>query len=677
MPIVILALMALGATRSDAQQWDSPEVLRLVQRAVDRRLEIRGDTALQNYRAEVSGFIFFSTQIGEGLSEPPRLIKADQFAAEVYWRTPGMSKQVVTAWRHRRYLPTDISYHRDHLTMVVGNLADRITVGEGDEVSGVLHPFAPGGTTAYQYALGDSLSIGMAGRTLHLVAVDFRPRDPTAGLAIGRAYLARDRGGGDIVRLRLGFTAAAYRDHTIEDITFVLENSLREGRFWLPFRQEVEIRRRVAWFDFPARTLIRVRWTVDDLVVNEPLDPALFRGPALAGLPAARDSAGPWTEPLERAAEEAARPLSEQDLETARLEIRRLVGPRALQTMRGTRIGTNSVSDLVLVNRVNGLRLGIGGSTSTGGFLGKVWLGYGTSDGRFLTRLSLSTEVAGGTGMVEGYRRVVDLSDIQVISPILNSFRSQEAGIDLGDYVLLSGVRGRVTMPLSARSSITMRLGVERSRSVLVAATPVHGTYRPNPPLGAGDYLRGSVVFKRRDGGVGLARDLYGEVRLEAGEGPTQYLRLTAEATGITTLGGRDLVTRGYLGWGTEGLPTYRSFVLGGRGTLLGEPFRAYGGRSMVLLHVEWRPTVPVPAVRFSSFASTGLDLVIAPFVAVGWSDRAVAGTPWSATDGVRPVVGVGFEWLMSLLRLDVGIGLLDGGVQVTIDVTRGWWPLL
>jgi hypothetical protein len=97
MPIVILLLLALIATRLDAQQWDSPEVLRLVQLAVDRRLEIRRDTALQNYRADVSGFVFFSTQIGEGLSEPPRLIKADQLAAEVYWRTPGRSKQIITA----------------------------------------------------------------------------------------------------------------------------------------------------------------------------------------------------------------------------------------------------------------------------------------------------------------------------------------------------------------------------------------------------------------------------------------------------------------------------------------------------------------------------------------------------------------------------------------------------
>ena len=159
--------------------------------------------------------------------------------------------------------------------------------------------------------------------------------------------------------------------------------------------------------------------------------------------------------------------------------------------MRGTRFGTNSVSDLLLVNRVAGLRLGFGGSASAGGFEGKAWLGYGTSDGRLLTRLTLSTGVGGGTALVEGYRRVVDLSDIQVISTVLNSFRSQEAGTDLGDYVLLSGVRGLVTVPLSARSSVVLGLGVEQSRSVVVAATPVRGTYDPNPPLGAGDYLQG------------------------------------------------------------------------------------------------------------------------------------------------------------------------------------------
>jgi hypothetical protein len=50
---------------------------------------------------------------------------------------------------------------------------------------------------------------------------------------------------------------------------------------------------------------------------------------------------------------------------------------------------------------------------------------------------------------------------------------------------------------------------------------------------------------------------------------------------------------------------------------------------------------------------------------------------PWTETDGVRPVAGFAIEWLMRLIRLEVGIGLRDGGVGVTLDVNRDWWGLL
>jgi hypothetical protein len=646
MSILLLLLFALCVTPLRAQHWEAPAARALVSRAVERRAAQRSDTALTSYRARAEGFVFFSTQVGEGLTEPPRLIKADQLVAEVYWRTPGLSKQVIQAWRDRRYLPTDISYHRDHLMVVHGNLPDRITVGAGDEVRGVVHPFARDGPSRYEYAIGDSISLGMADQVLRLLAVDFRPRDPQAGLAVGRAYL--DAASGDIVRLRLGFTASAYRDDTVEDITFILENVLQDGRFWLPFRQEVEIRRRVSWLDFPARTVIRVRWSLDRLEANPALDPGLFRGPQLSGLPAPVDSGGPWAEPIEEAAEAAARPLSEQDLESARVEIQRLVGGRALHTLQGARLGTNSVSDLVLVNRVNGLRLGVGGTLGRGTVEARAWLGYGTSDGRVLGSLSAGSAVGAAMVSARLYRKV-----------------------------LLSGLLGQVRVPLSGRLSATVGLGVEESETVAVSASPVHGAYRPNPSLGAGTYGRAWLALRRGDGGVGLAQDVYGTIRLESGYGTTSYLRATAQGTGTVALGFGTVLARAYLGWGSEGLPAYRSFVMGGRQTLPGEPFREWGGRSLALFHIELRTAVPIPAIDLGTFASTGDRLMVAPFVAAGWADRAIAGTPWQASGGFRPVAGLGFEWLMSMVRLELGVGLLDGGVQVTFDVTRGWWPLL
>jgi hypothetical protein len=145
----------------------------------------------------------------------------------------------------------------------------------------------------------------------------------------------------------------------------------------------------------------------------------------------------------------------------------------------------------------------------------------------------------------------------------------------------------------------------------------------------------------------------------------------------MVSLGGSELLSRAYLGVGTHDLPAHRTFVLGGRGTLVGEPFRAYGGRTAVLAHVEWRFGVPVPAIRLGSFASTGRRMVVAPFLSAGYAGRPLVGLPWGPSDGVRPVAGLALEWFMQLIRVEGGIGLRDGRFGVTVDVSRDWWGLL
>jgi hypothetical protein len=128
---------------------------------------------------------------------------------------------------------------------------------------------------------------------------------------------------------------------------------------------------------------------------------------------------------------------------------------------------------------------------------------------------------------------------------------------------------------------------------------------------------------------------------------------------------------------GSAGLPAYRSFVLGGRGTLVGEPFRAYGGRSYALAEVEWRVELPAPSIPLGSFASTGRTMTVAPFVAAGWAGRPYDGLPWQASGGVRPVAGIALELFLRLLRIEAGVGLRDGNAGLTIDVHPDWWGVL
>jgi hypothetical protein len=660
-----------------AQNWNAPAALALVRRATYERLAAQADSSLASYRTRAHGFVFFLAQVGEGLSEPPRLVKADELRVEVYWQAPDRSKQVILGWRDGAFLPTDINYHRDHLGIVTNNFGNVIRIGEGDEVRDVPHPLSAAGLTAYDYALGDSLAIRTSGGQTVVREVQVRPRSFARPLVVGTLYL--DVATAQLVRFRFSFTPAAYLDSQLEDISIVLENSLYERRYWLPYRQEVEIRRRATWLDFPARGIIRGRWEIEGYDLNVPLPAGLFQGPAIAGLTRPRPADSTWTTPLDQAIADVAPPVNRQDMDALRVEVERIAGARALSGLPSRRLAAGSVSDLVHVNRVQGLTLGFGGVVGLEQRRVQVRpsVAYGTSDHRVTGALAVNAGL-GATQITLGVaRRIRDLSDLPVIAPVTNSLLSQEGGRDYGDYVLLHTATLGLRQRISGRTALGVSAGIEESRSVGVRATPATGSYRPNPPLGSGTYRVARLELERASGGIAVRGDLQGRVTLEGGEGPRDYARATLEGRWLATLAGHELVSRLYLGAGTDGLPPHRSFAIGGRGTLVGEPFRAYGGREVALGQLEWRFSVPVPAIPLGSFASTGRTMTVAPFVAAGAAGRPFGGLPWAATDGIRPVAGVALEWFMRLIRVEAGVGLRDGDFGLTVDVNRDWWGLL
>jgi hypothetical protein len=671
-------LLPLTAARSPlcAQAWSAPDAEALARRGVERRQEAQADSALRSWRTRAHGFVFFLAQIGDGLTGPPRLVKADELDVEVYWQVPGRSKQIILGWRDGRYLPTDIDYHRDHLGIVTNDFGDVIRIGEGDEVRDVPHPLSPAGLQAYEFALGDSLSIRSATGEIRVRELRVRPRNFAAPLVVGSLYL--DAESARVVRFRFSFTPAAYLDRQLEDISVLLENSLVEGRFWLPFRQEIEIRRRTSWLDFPARGIIRGRWEIGDYELGLPVPPAVWVGSDIGGLMRPRPDDPRWTVPLREAIAGAAPPLDRRDIQELRAAVERIAGTRALSGLPAGRLAIGSISDLVRVNRVQGLALGAGGAVRLGRSRVRLRpsLGFGTADERFTG--GLAVDVGLGAAELSGFvrRQVTDLSELPVISGFLNSFRAQESGDDSGDYVLLEAFGGGFRHPLGGLTSLSLEGGVERSRSLEVRAEPSRGTYRPNPPLGAGSY-RVARLRLERAAVAPPAAGLSGHLALEGGEGPSDYVRLTGGGTWRVPIGATQLVIRGDAGVGSDGLPPYRSFVLGGRGTLVGEPFRAWGGREFALGRLEWRFEAPVPPIPLGSFASTGRTLTVAPFVAAGWSRRSIGGLPWGSTDGVRPVAGVALEWPMRLLRLEAGVGLRTGDFGVTFDIHPEWWGIL
>ncbi len=674
----VLLLAALGTAPAAAQAWDDSTTLALVGRAIAARQRAEPDSTLRSYHTTAHGFVFFLGQAGRDLAAPPRLIKADELLVDVYWQAPDLHRQVIRGWRDGRWLPTDIHYHRDHLGIVTNNFGDRIRIGEGDEVRDVIHPLAPEGPGAYSYRLADSIEVRTqdGARRLHEVLV--RPRDPSAPRVIGT--LSLDATTGDLVRFRFSFTPAAYLDHSIEDLSVSLENARVEGRWWLPWRQELEIRRRLTWLDLPARSIIRGRWEIGEYELNTPVPQVARLGPAVGGLLAPADSTAAWDAPLATAIQEVATPVAQGDLDALRDEVAGLAAGQPLSGLARSRLGIPSISELIRVNRVQGLALGLGFRFALGAATTlQPRAAIGTADGRLTGGATLRLGRGATTATLTASRAITDVGDTPVVSGVVNSLLAQEGGRDMGDYVRLDQLGLAVSRRLggSVASRVEATVAVERAGSVARAATPARGRYRPNPALGGGTsaVARLGLVL----GATRLDREAghRWEFRAEGGTGDRDYSRITAGVDLRQPGGPGILAVHLEGGAGSQGLPAHRSFALGGWGTLPGVGFRAIGGRRYGLGRLEYRLAAPAPAIPLGPYVSTGNRLVLAPFVAVGVAGGAVARVPWRATGWLQPVAGIAVELFHRLLRVETGISLRTGRVGLSVDVDREWWEIL
>jgi hypothetical protein len=668
--------LCAAAGVAPAQTWNDSATIALISRAAARRASVEADTGLRDFEARAHGFVFFLGQLGEGLAAPPRLIKADQLALEVYWQAPGRSKQRIVGWRDRRDLPTDIQYHRDHLGIVTNGFGNRIRIGEGDEVRDVPHPLAPGAGQWYDYAIVDSLTIEIPQRLVRVHEVWVRPKDPAAPRFVGAVYL--DAFAAELVRMRFQFTRSAYLDPSLEDITIVLDNGLWNGRYWLPQRQEIEIRRHTTWLDLPARGIIRGRWEIGPYRFNVGLADQLFAGPEIAAAPVEVRRAYPWPEPLERALAETAGQRT-LDLAEVRAAVRELASARVLTGLPAARPGAASMSDFLHVNRVEGVALGAGGVVRlAGGALAVRGFGsYGLSDKRLKARGALERPGSWGGVALEAGREIRDVGDEPLITPLFNSFTAQELGRDYGDYVLEERVRLVVRRRVGG-ATVRASGGIERSRSVAALATPVTGTFRPNPALGAGRYWVGRLSVARRPWVLPPQPSLGFELQAEGGlADTTRYGRLRADGSMEAPLGGTALRLHGWAAWGSRKLRADRAVVWGGRGAEGCDVTVRCGGRYGVGGGAEWRVRVPFPELPLGAFVSTGGYVVVAPFARGAWVAGVVSGAPWAASDGVRPTLGVAVEWLHQLVRLEVAVDPVRSKWAWLIDLHRGLWVLL
>src|SRR4030081_2490453 len=166
--------------------------------------------------------------------------------------------------------------------------------------------------------------------------------------------------------MAFNFTRAAFLDQALEDLFVVIENGLIGGRFWLPRKQEIEIRRGGTWLDFPIRGIIRGRWEIGDYRVNTGLPYDLFQGPEIiVAPPAVRDSFHFSGRVLDSLPADV-RAVTDAEIRTVQAEARALVRAQALRRPQTLVLSALGASDFVRFDRAEGLALGAGMATRVG-----------------------------------------------------------------------------------------------------------------------------------------------------------------------------------------------------------------------------------------------------------------------------------------------------------------------
>ena len=661
-----------------AQDWNDARVTALVTRATERRARQLADTGLTDYVATALGSLTFLAQVGEGFPDPPKVVKADQIALEVYWRAPNHSKQLILGRRDTLLLPTDIAYHRDHLGIIQNNFPEIIRLGDGDEVRDVPHPLSAAGLRTYDYAISDSLRIEVPGQVIEVYEIRIRPKDEHAPAAVGSVYVSR--ADAQVVRMAFSFTRAALLDQQLDDVAIVLDNALIEERFWLPRRQEIEIRRSGTWLDFPARGIIRGGFEVCCYRINAGTPPIRFTGPEIDLAPAERRAAYRFEEPLETIVPSPAT-LSGEELARVQARAAELVGQAALARARSGALLARSVSDVARVNRAEGLSLGTGARrfltpttdlalTGRYGFADNRWKGTAHLTYRASPRRSLRI------GVFDEFR---DASDVQETSVLRNSIAAQEFGADFTEPYHVRGFDVRATYAVGARLSLSIRVAREQTDSARLEATPARGTFRPLmavPQENQWPTELGLTLSSTPWLGGTVEGEVAGRLRTVTEEdGDRVAGRVTGRFQYARPTGSSALVASTFGGIADWRLPPQDFIRAGGPVTGPGYDLHQFVSGLLLSQRLEWRTPVTFPSVPIGRWGRAPGRATFAPFVGVVLQEerdtvgrQAVSGYPWA---------GAALLMFFDLVRIDVARGFRNGRWTFGVDLSRDLWRIL
>ena len=662
-PAVLMGWTGAAAAQR-AEVWNDSRVLELIAQARAERHSVAIDAAFRSYVGQARGHVYFF--IDRPDSDERTLLKADQVALEVFWRAPNQTGQRIVGRRDERLLPTNIRYHLDHLTVVQDDFGDFIRLGDGDEVEQVLHPLGPDAESVYDFLLADSLSIGYGEgvEQTRVYQVRVRPKEYGRPGLIGSVFL--DRATSSIVRMNFTFTPASYVDPYLDYIRISLDNSLWDGKYWLPYRQEAELRRELPGLDFMAGSIIRGRYEIGHYQFNaEIANPALL-GRRVTALSQEQLEAFPFEGGLFDDLDEQGLAPS-PTMEEIRAQARQAFQDRYLSGLGPLRLYLGSMSNAARYNRAEGNFWGAGlTARTTGGVRLRASAGYAIGRGE----ASLTTTLTGGPDPVVPtvevhWNQIRDFGSARTAAGLTNTLAAATGINDYLDPFFSRGIRLAFNSRAAGTPSVALRWERHESAEDVVSEVP-GADLRPVRTIDEG--ILGAVEVTLP---VGLPANGAGTLTITGARFETHtFAKFLGNAR--WTLQDRDerwhAEFHASAGLVSDEAPVQALFLLGGRETLPGHHYRDFVGDRFWLMRAEGTLPLRSPWVSLRLFGGMGSTYLDARVVPTEW--------PAKDSDGLRATVGAGLALGWDVLRFDVGRGLRDGKWELIFSIVprfRGW----
>lgn len=634
----------LHATIQD-DSWDDARSVALIRATIEARQAQREDS-FQRFSAYAEGQVHYLAEYGT--EEGDQAVRSDRIALEVGWERGVGSRQRIVGRRTVSWIPMDIRYHIDHLSLVMENFGDRIQIGDGDEVSDVLSPVAPGAPAMYEFRLADSLSIRIDGRLTELYRVEVRPRDPESPGVVGTLDIVR--GVHAVARIAVTFTPVSYVDPTVRSVSVDLQNALVANRVWLPAVQHVEVRRQVRFLDLPVGGTIRTSFRVLEWDLDPPRDERIRRGHRV-------ESAGAyelarymgWRLEVADGAPELLRADSAL-FEEVRSEATRVAMGRYLGGSSRLRLYVPSGSALLRARRAEGWYTGAGARFDIDGRWFLVATG-GYAHGADLAEGSLEAGARFGElrlGLEGFVNRPADIGPWTAASGLTSTIGAWFEGDDFLDPYFESGVRAWIGAPIAGGTG-RLTVATAEHEIATLSINPIGETpARPIRAIEEGRDTRVTADWNRQ-----LVPLIGSKVRVDlradvAATGDFSYTRWIAGLTAVPTEPDASWgwEGRGGVGVVTGDVPVQGRLLIGGRGTLPGYGFRTIAAESTGFANVAVMRTLISPWLRVRAIG------------AIGWA-MSDAGPD---SDSLDASVGGGVSIVYDLIRVDAVRGLGDDG---------------